>query len=119
MKVPYDEGVAIHIDPESCGRRREAACEALTGARIGQPLSGVRLHNRSADALQSAEGNIVRRAMQATFGLRVVVRPCANRYQPRRRPGQRPRCGALHGVTGLCRRGSDGLGWSDYLDKTG
>ena len=75
MKVPYDEGVAIHIAPGSCGRRREAACEALTGACIGQPLSGVRLHNRSADALQSAEGNIVRRAMQATFGLRVVVRP--------------------------------------------
>ena len=38
---------------------REAAREALTGARAGQPLSGERLHNRSADVIQSAEGNTV------------------------------------------------------------
>ena len=39
MQVPYDEGVAIHIGPESCAVAREGLGEALTGERIGQPLS--------------------------------------------------------------------------------
>ena len=59
VKVHHGEGVAIHTDPESCANGREAAREALTGARAGQPLSGERLHNRSADVIQSAEGNTV------------------------------------------------------------
>ena len=86
MKVPYDEGGAIHIDPESCGRRREAAREALTGARIGQPLSGVRLHNPSAHALQSAEGNTARSDKRAAGRLGVVVRPWHVRTSPVREP---------------------------------
>src|ERR1051326_9624800 len=45
--VPHDEGVANHIGPESCAGGREAAREALTGVRVGQPLSGVRLPFRS------------------------------------------------------------------------
>ena len=39
MQVPYDEGVANRIDPESCAVAREGLGEALTGGRIGQPLS--------------------------------------------------------------------------------
>ena len=39
MQVSYDEGVAIHIGPESCAVAREGLGEALTGGRIGQPLS--------------------------------------------------------------------------------
>ena len=39
MQVPCDEGVAIHIGPESCAVAREGLGEALTGERIGQPLS--------------------------------------------------------------------------------
>ena len=39
MQVSYDEGVAIHIGPESCAVAREGFGEALTGERIGQPLS--------------------------------------------------------------------------------
>ena len=39
MQVPCDEGVAIHIGPESCAGAREGLGEALTGGRIGQPLS--------------------------------------------------------------------------------
>ena len=39
MQVPYDEGVAIHIGPESCAAAREGLSEALTGGCIGQPLS--------------------------------------------------------------------------------
>ena len=38
VKVPHDEEVAIHIDPESCGSIREGAAEALTGAHIGQAI---------------------------------------------------------------------------------
>ena len=43
MQVPYDEGVATHIDPESCAVAREGFGEALTGGRIGQPLSRERV----------------------------------------------------------------------------
>ena len=75
MRVPCNEGEAIHIDPESCAGGREAAREALTGAHVGQPLSGVRLHNRSAHAFQSAEGNTARCVKRASRRLRVVVRP--------------------------------------------
>ncbi len=39
MQVSYSEGVANHTAPESCGGIREDAGEALTGERIGQPLS--------------------------------------------------------------------------------
>jgi hypothetical protein len=39
VQVPYDEGVAIHIGPESCAVARKGLGEALTGVRIGQPLS--------------------------------------------------------------------------------
>ncbi len=43
MQVSYDEGVAIHIGPESCAVAREGFGEALTGGRIGQPSSGERV----------------------------------------------------------------------------
>jgi hypothetical protein len=39
VQVPCDEGVAIHIGPESCAVAREGLSEALTGGSIGQPLS--------------------------------------------------------------------------------
>ena len=39
MQVHCDEGVAIHIGPESCAGGREAVREALTGGRTGQPSS--------------------------------------------------------------------------------
>jgi hypothetical protein len=37
VRVHYDEGVAIHIGPESCAGGREAVREALTGECAGQP----------------------------------------------------------------------------------
>jgi hypothetical protein len=43
VQVPYDEGVANHIGPESCAVAREDLGEALTGERIGQPLSRERV----------------------------------------------------------------------------
>jgi len=41
MKESYDEGVASHIDPESCAEGRKALSEALTGARAGRVWSRV------------------------------------------------------------------------------
>ncbi len=86
VQVPYDEGVANHIGPESCVDGREAEREALTGARVGQPLSGVRLPIRGADALQSAEGNTVRRVIASAGRPRVVVRPWHARTSLAREP---------------------------------
>jgi hypothetical protein len=43
VQVPCDEGVAIRIGPESCAVVREDLGEALTGERIGQPLSRERV----------------------------------------------------------------------------
>jgi len=39
MREPYDEGLANHIGPESCGGASNGAAEALTGVRTGQVLS--------------------------------------------------------------------------------
>ena len=35
MKVLYDEGLATHVGPESCGHLREGVPEALTGEHAG------------------------------------------------------------------------------------
>ena len=35
MKESYDEGVANHIDPESCAEDRKGLSKALRGARAG------------------------------------------------------------------------------------
>jgi hypothetical protein len=43
VQVPCDEGVANHIGPESRAVAREDLGEALTGERIGQPLSRERV----------------------------------------------------------------------------
>ena len=56
MKVRCSEGGAIHTDPESCGGRREATGEALTGDDIGQPLSG-ESPIPGADVVMLTEGN--------------------------------------------------------------
>ena len=102
MQVPYDEGVANHIAPESCVGGREAVGEALTGARVGQPLSGERLLIRSADAFQSAEGNTIRRASASAGRLRVVCRPWHARTSPGREPRDLhpARTGRVSGRTG-------------------
>ncbi len=102
VKVHHGEGVAIHIDPESCAGGREATREALTGARAGQPLSGERLHNRSADVIQSAEGNTVGRAIAS-------ARPAPRHRRPwhvRRSLAREPR--GLRAATGCRSRGRTG-----------
>jgi hypothetical protein len=51
VRVHYDEGVAIHIGPESCAGGREAVREALTGECAGQPLSHEKADISGADAV--------------------------------------------------------------------
>ena len=46
MQVHHDEGVANRIDPELCADAREGIGEALTGERIGQPLSRAKPSSR-------------------------------------------------------------------------
>jgi hypothetical protein len=55
VQVHHDEGVANRIDPESCADAREGIGEALTGERIGQPLS--RDNILGADVVPLTEGN--------------------------------------------------------------
>jgi hypothetical protein len=43
VRVHHGEGVAIHIDPESCADAREGIGEALAGERIGQAMRWPRL----------------------------------------------------------------------------
>ena len=57
MQVHHDEGVANRIDPESCAGAREGIGEALTGERIGQPLSRESTLIPGADVVLLTEGN--------------------------------------------------------------
>ncbi len=116
MKVLYDEGVAIHIDPESCAAYQrvgaprvspmvEVRREALTGDRAGQPLSRERF-NRGADAVQRSEGNTAGRDMASaqltprgrrTWHARtLLVREPGDLRVGRQRPDQRSASGRSH-----------------------
>ena len=58
MKESYDEGVASHIDPESCAEDCKGLSEALTGARAGRVWSRVILLKfREPTWWDKAEGN--------------------------------------------------------------
>jgi len=67
VQVHCDEGVANRIDPESCAVAREGHSEALTGERIGQPLSRDRKLIPGADAVCVAEGNMSKSANASTW----------------------------------------------------
>jgi hypothetical protein len=56
VQVRYDEGVAIHIDPEPCAVACEGGSEASAEEHIGQPLSPAKIHIPGADAVAKAEG---------------------------------------------------------------
>jgi hypothetical protein len=60
VKVSDSKGIANHAVPESCAVYREVQREALTGVRVGQPLSRERVMLQGADAVGSAEGNTYR-----------------------------------------------------------
>ena len=75
MQVHHNEGVAIHIGPESCAVGCEAARVALTGEHAGQPW------NRESDAFRVptfflyAEGNMSRRDRARAGSTRRGQRP--------------------------------------------
>lgn len=86
MKVHYSEGVATHTGPESCAQSREGLSEALTGGRLGQPLSGEK-PIWGADALEVAEGNTGWRAMASVILTPRRLRPWHGRTPLVREPG--------------------------------
>ncbi len=75
MKVPYSEDIASHAIPESCVAYREVRREALTGVRIGQPLSRESFKVRGADAVSVAEGNTMRCDIASTVSASRGLRP--------------------------------------------
>jgi len=69
VQVHHDEGVANRIDPESCASTREGTGEALTGERIGQPLSRDRTLSRGPTPC------VWRKAKRPSASSRVLGRP--------------------------------------------
>ena len=86
MQVHYSEGVATHTGPESCVQSREGLGEALTGVRIGQPLSG---ENPlwGADVLENTEGHTGRRVNASAVSTPRRLRPWHVRTPSVREPG--------------------------------
>ena len=106
MRVPDSEGVANHAVPESCGWCREVPREALTGVRVGQPLSHESHLLRGADAVIDAEGNTGRRARASACLTPRGLRPWHARTLLVREPG----ClsfGQLLCWVGPCREGEE------------
>ena len=88
MKVPYDEGIASHIGPESCAGDRKGASEALTGESAGRVLSrerryasGCRRCQQSRKALREVP------ITRGTFWPRVVEDPAHAWKLSAREPG--------------------------------
>lgn len=87
MKVPHGKGIAIHTVPESCVMGREAHHEALTGVRVGQPLSHESCLIRGADALTLAESNTDKRVIASACTTPRGLRPWHARTLLAREPG--------------------------------
>jgi hypothetical protein len=88
VRVPDSEGIANHAVPESCVRsRREAHHEALTGVRVGQPLSRENNLFLGADAVTRAEGKTGGRATASAQPARRGLRPWHARTLLAREPG--------------------------------
>jgi hypothetical protein len=69
VRVHRNEGVASHIDPESCADAREGAGEALTGECTGQPLS------RERDNPRVPTRSLTRKAIRWVALVRAPHRP--------------------------------------------
>jgi hypothetical protein len=87
VKVHCNEGVAIHIGPESCAGGREAVREALTGERVGQPLNRENDASRVPTFFLYAEGNMSRRDSARAGSARRGLRPWHARTLLAREPG--------------------------------
>ena len=89
MKVPYDEGLASHVGPESCVSTRKGGCEALTGERAGRVLSRENTKPlRGADLVGTwGRRNRAGRYRNDPFEPCAVVDPVHARKQLTRNPG--------------------------------
>ena len=87
MQFHCNEGVAIRIGPEPCGRVREGTTEASAGVRAGQPLSHDIVLVPDADTLHTVEGTIQRRAIASDAGVRRGRRTWHVRKLLAREPG--------------------------------
>ena len=87
MQVSHSEGLASHTGPESCVGICEDAGEALTGERIGQPLSRESLKISGADVVAFTEGNMDGRVSASARPTRRGRRPWHVRMLFAREPG--------------------------------
>jgi hypothetical protein len=87
VQVPDSKEVANRVVPESCAAHREVRREALTGVRIGQPLSRDRKVIPGADAVSKAEGNTSGRVIASAQSTRRGRRPWHVRTLLVREPG--------------------------------
>ena len=87
MQVHHDEGVASHIDPESCAAACEGSSEALTGERTGQPLSRESALSPGANAVPLTEGKTDGRDIASAQTARRGRRPWHARTLCAREPG--------------------------------
>jgi hypothetical protein len=88
VKVLCSKGLANRTGPESCVRScREARHEALTGVRVGQPLSRENDLFLGAHAVIRAEGNMVGCAIASARSTRRGLRPWHARTLLAREPG--------------------------------
>ena len=109
MEVSYGEGLAIHIDPESCAVVRKGKGEALTGVRAGRVLSREKERtDRGADAVRDCgRPHLARRYRERSWDPARSETPCMygctslrNREIPRlpREESALGRIGKLEGV---------------------
>jgi hypothetical protein len=102
MKVPYDEGIAGHVGPESCRHVREGVVEALTGEQAGWVLSSEILTVRDADAVVTrGRQHRSARHREGRQSSRGVGGPHARAEAPHAEPGRsqgRPALGQAHAV---------------------
>jgi hypothetical protein len=87
VKVPHSKEAANHAVPESCVLYREVQGEALTGVRIGQPLSHDSSLILGAHAVGSAQGNMTERVIASALSTRRGLRPWHVRTLFTREPG--------------------------------
>ena len=108
MQVSHSEGVANHTGPESCGGIREDAGEALTGERIGQPLSRESTLFSGADVVPLTEGNTAGRDNASVQTARRGLRHWHVRTLFAREPGDLMVGQRQHACcTGPCREGEE------------
>jgi hypothetical protein len=102
VQVPDNKEVANHVVPESCASHREVRREALTGVRIGQPLSRDRKEVPGAHAVPKRKATRLGASSRAPRRPGVVGDPgmCARSLHGNREISGLTSCG-----TGLARIG--------------